>query len=72
MRAVIDRIEDGKIAVFAVKGGGDMYLPVKQLGFKIREGMWISIEMKPDETAGKASVARIKKLQNKLLGRAKK
>ena len=72
MRAVIDRIEDGKIAVLAVKGGGDIYLPVKQLGFKIREGMWVSIEIKPDETAGKASAARIKKLQDKLLEKAKK
>jgi len=72
MRAVIDRIEDGETAVLTVIGGGDIFLPVKQFGFKIREGMWLLIEIKPDRTAENASVERIKKLQGKLLGKARK
>lgn len=71
MLAVIDRIED-KIAVLSVKGGGDIYLPVKSFGFKIREGMWLTLEIKPAPAAEKAAVNRIKKLQNELLSRAKK
>jgi hypothetical protein len=72
MRAVVDRIEDGNIAVLTVTGGGEMYLPVKQFGFSPREGMWLSVDIKPDERAGKSAVVRIKKLQGKLLGKAKK
>lgn len=71
MRAVIDRIEDDKTAVLAVIGGGEIVLPVKQFGFKVREGMWLSIEIKPDKSAEDSSIKRIKKLQDKLLSRAK-
>jgi hypothetical protein len=72
MRAVIDRIEDGKTAVLTVIGGGDIFLPVKQFGFKVREGMWLSFDIKPDKPAEEASIERIKKLQGKLLDRVKK
>ena len=72
MRAMVDRIEDGNIAVLTVTGGGEMYLPVKRFGFRPREGMWLSVEIKQDEQAEKSAVVRIKKLQEKLLGKAKK
>lgn len=72
MRAVIDRIEDGKTAVITVIGGGNIFLPVKQFGFKVREGMWLSVEIRPDKPAEKAAAKRIKKLQDKLLGKTKK
>ena len=35
MKAVIDRIEDGKTAVINIVGGGSMLIPVEQFGIKI-------------------------------------
>ena len=68
MRAVIDRIEDGKTAVLIV-GGGEMIIPVKQFKFKLHEGMWLDVEFNPNKKAESKSLDRVKKLQQELLNR---
>jgi len=72
MRAVIDRIEDGKTAVLIVIGGGEMIIPVKQFKFKLHEGMWLDVEFNPNKKAESKSLARVKKLQQELLSRPNK
>lgn len=72
MKAVIDRIEDGKTAVLTVVGGGEMIIPVKQFKFKLHEGMWLDVEFKPNKKAELKSLDRVKKLQQELLSRPNK
>lgn len=68
---VIDRIEDGKIAVInIVDKKGTIYLPKEIFDFKIYEGLWLSIEILPDESKTEETKLRIKKLQDKLLKRS--
>jgi len=71
MQAIIDRIEDGKIAVLNVIGGGKMSIPVKQFKFKLHEGMLLEIEFTPNKKAENKAVKEIKNLQNELLRRSK-
>jgi len=66
MHAVVDRIEEGGIAVITVTGGGEMYIPVRHFGFEVREGMHLRVDFKRDEKSEKVSLARIKKLQKEL------
>lgn len=69
---VIDRIEDDKIVVVNfVNKQGSMYLPKKIFDFKIYEGLWLSIEILPDEKKTDETKLKIKQLQEKLLKRAK-
>lgn len=72
MRAVIDRIEDGKTAVLTVNGGGEMIIPVKRFKFKLHEGMWLDVKFIPNKKAESKSLDRIKKLQQELLSRSSK
>ncbi|HAM38542.1 MAG: hypothetical protein A2474_06975 [Elusimicrobia bacterium RIFOXYC2_FULL_34_12] len=67
MQAIIDRIEDGKIAVINIIGGGKMSIPTKQFKFKIHEGMFLNIQFKPDKKAEEKQIKEIKSLQNELL-----
>ncbi|MEW6555869.1 MAG: DUF3006 family protein [Elusimicrobiota bacterium] len=68
MRAVIDRIEDGKIVVLTIIGGGEMLIPAKQFKkFKIHEGMWLDIEFKPNREAEDKARQKVIKLQQELL-----
>ncbi|MCS7151683.1 MAG: DUF3006 domain-containing protein [Endomicrobia bacterium] len=70
---VIDRIEDGKIVVInIVDRKGSIYLPVEIFDFKIYEGLWLNIEILPDEEKTKQAKLRIQELQEKLLKRSKK
>ncbi len=69
---VIDRIEDGKIVVVnLVEKKGSMYLPKEMFDFKIYEGLWLIIEINPDENKTQEMKLKIKKLQEKLLKRTK-
>ncbi len=69
---VIDRIEDGKIVVVnLVDRDGIMYLPKEMFNFKIYEGLWLIIEINPDEEETNKMKLKIKKLQEKLLKRKK-
>ncbi|HAX61169.1 MAG TPA: hypothetical protein DCX95_01220 [Elusimicrobia bacterium] len=72
MKAVIDRIEDGKTAVLMVIGGGEMIIPVKQFRCKLHEGMWFDVVFKPNKKAESKSLARVKKLQQELMHRSNK
>lgn len=72
MKAVIDRIEDGKTAVLTVIGGGEIIIPVKQFKFKLHEGMWFDVEFKPNRKEESKSLDRVKKLQQELLQRSTK
>lgn len=68
---VIDRIEDGKIVVInIVDKKGSMYLPKDVFDFKIYEGLWLNIEISPNEDKTQEVKLRIKKLQEKLLKRS--
>lgn len=71
MKAFIDRIEDGNLAVLLVKGIGEIIVPVKLFQFKVHEGMHLSIEMKPDPKSESATLSEIQKLQQKLLKKSK-
>lgn len=72
MKAVIERIEDGKTAAVTIIGGGQMIIPKKQFKFKIHEGMWLDMEFSPDEKSEAASKDEVIKLQQELLSRSKK
>lgn len=72
MKAYIDRIEDGKFAVINVIGGGEMIIPARQFKFKIREGMHLDVDFRPDEKSERETLDRVKKLQAELLARSNK
>lgn len=71
MKAVIERIEDGKAVVVTVIGGGEMIIPKKQFKFKIHEGMWLDVEFNPDKKAEDNAKSEVIKLQQELLKRSK-
>lgn len=54
MHIIIDRIEDGKIAVARGLEGGEMFIPVNLFPFPVHEGMHLEVtfhkEPKEEET----------------------
>jgi len=68
VKAYIDRIEDGKIAVLVVKGK-TLNFPVEFFDFEVREGMHLKITFEPDEESEKETREEIKNLQKELLKR---
>ena len=72
MKAFIDRIENGMIAVVHLEGGGEIAIDRNIFPFEIYEGMHIKISLVPDPESEKRSQNRIKKYQNKLLESQKK
>lgn len=72
MKAFIDRIEEGKTAVLLIEGIGEILVPVKLFPFKAREGMHLSIEMKPDPKSESKTLDEVRAFQQKLLKRSKK
>jgi len=68
MKGIIDRIEDGKIAVLVVKGK-TLNLPVEFFDFEVREGMHLKINIEPDEKSEQKTRDEIKNLQEELLKR---
>lgn len=71
MKAYIDRIEDGKIAVVVVEKMGQLFVPVKTFPFEVHDGMHLTIEMQPDEKSESKTENALKKLREKLLKRSK-
>lgn len=69
MKGIIDRIEDGKIAVITITNGGVMHLPVEQLKFKAHEGAHLSIEIIQDQESEEKLRKKIKDTQQKLLNK---
>ena len=67
MKGVIDRIEDSKIAVIMISGGGSMMLPVEQIGFDVQEGSHLVIELTPDPDSRSDTQREIKEIQDRLL-----
>ena len=71
MKAVIDRIEDGKTAVIMIEGGGNMYIPAEQFDFEIHEGESLDIFFMPDKCSEDRLKKEIKDLQDELRKRNK-
>lgn len=70
--AFIDRIEDNKIVVLNLfENKTVLYLPKEIFDFKIYEGLWVQIEILPDEEKTKELKFEVKKLQKELLERTK-
>ncbi|MDD5259784.1 MAG: DUF3006 family protein [bacterium] len=67
MLGIVDRIEDGKIAVIRIRGGGELVIPVANLPLEIYEGACIDIVMSLDKKVEKLQKKKIKNLQAELL-----
>ena len=72
MKAYIDRIEDGKMAVIVIKGGGEMIVPVDVLELKVSEGDHLEITITKDEKSKKDTADKIKKIREDLLSKNKR
>ncbi len=69
---VIDRIEDDKIVVVNIlENKGFMYFKKEVFEFKLYEGLWLKIEILPDEEKTEKTKLKIIKLQHKLLKKSK-
>lgn len=71
LRGCVDRIEDGRIAVITFEGGGTLNIPVKQLDFKIYEGMWLEFDIRHIPEKEKEMKQKVIELQKKLLKKKK-
>ena len=69
MNGIIDRIEDGKIAVINIVGGGSMQIPAEQFDIEIHEGQNLKIIFETDEESEQDTRESIKTLQEELLKR---
>ncbi|MFH1414603.1 MAG: DUF3006 domain-containing protein [Elusimicrobiota bacterium] len=69
MKAVVDRIEDGDIAVIQIENAGEIKLPADCLGTDIYEGAHLDITVRIDKESEKAACEDIKSLQKELLER---
>lgn len=67
MIGIVDRIEDGKIAVIKIRGGGELVIPVANLPIKIYEGACIDITMALNKREESKQKKKIKDLQDELL-----
>jgi hypothetical protein len=67
MQGIVDRIEDGRIAVIRIRGGGELVIPVSKLPVKIHEGAVLDICMELNPAAEKKQRQKIKDLQKDLL-----
>lgn len=67
MLGIVDRIEDGKIAVIKIRGGGELVIPVVNLPIKIYEGACLQITIVLDIKREKEQKKKIKELQIELL-----
>ena len=70
MKCFVDRIE-GKIAVILVRKGGRMEIPVSVFPFKVKEGMHLEAEFKPDERERERVKKNIQKIRQRLLKRSR-
>jgi hypothetical protein len=68
MKGIVDRIEDGKIAVIHISGGGDMKIPVEHFNFALHEGAHLDIQFTPNKADEERTVEEISNIKDKLLG----
>ncbi len=69
MLGIVDRIEDGKIAVIRIRGGGELVIPVSNLPVKIYQGACIDISMALNKKVEASQKKKIKDLQAELLNK---
>ncbi|MDD5492367.1 MAG: DUF3006 domain-containing protein [bacterium] len=67
MIGIVDRIEDGRIAVIKIRGGGELVIPVSNLPLKIYEGACIDLSMALDKKEEVRQKKKIQDLQDELL-----
>ncbi len=67
MLGIVDRIEDGRIAVIKIRGGGELVIPVANLPVKIYEGACIDIKMVLNKREESKQKKKIRDLQDELL-----
>ncbi len=67
MLGIVDRIEDGRIAVIKIRGGGELVAPVTNLPVKIYEGACLDIAMVLNKREESKQKKKIKDLQDELL-----
>lgn len=72
VRVVIDRIEDGGLAVLEIEGlMGDFVWPVEFLPETVHEGSILNFTIEDDPEAEAAQREKIRKLQEELLRRTR-
>lgn len=67
MIGIVDRIEDGTIAVIRIRGGGELVIPVSNLPLKIYEGACIDLSMALNRKEEAQQKKKVKDLQAELL-----
>jgi hypothetical protein len=67
MIGIVDRIEDGKIAVIRIRGGGELVIPVSNLPSKIYQGACLDISMALNKKEEVQQKKKVKDLQAELL-----
>ncbi len=67
MIGIVDRIEDGTIAVIKIRGGGELVIPVSNLPLKIYEGACIDLSMAVNKKEEAQQKKKVKDLQAELL-----
>ncbi|RLD18883.1 MAG: hypothetical protein DRI36_00285 [Caldiserica bacterium] len=68
MKGYIEKIERGK-ALIILKNGGEMFLPIKNLPFKVYEGMHLEIKIEQDKESEKRLKRRISEIKRRLTGK---
>lgn len=71
LKAYIDRIEDGKIAVVIIEKVGQLFVPIKKFPFKVYDGMHLILNISHDLNSETKTEQAINKLREKLLKRSK-
>ena len=69
--ARVEKIE-AAIAYLGIEGGGLITIPIKQIPFKVKHGLWINIELEPNPKEGARRRREIRELQKNLLERTRK
>lgn len=72
MKAVVDRIEDGRTAVIVIEGGGQIFIPLEKFDFKVYEGAHLNVNFKLDSESEKKMRHKTGELQQELLKRTGK
>jgi hypothetical protein len=67
MLGIVDRIEDGRIAVIKIRGGGELVIPVSNLPIRIYEGACIDVTMALNKKEEARQKKKVKDLQAELL-----
>jgi hypothetical protein len=72
LRLFVDRIEDGRMAVFSVKGGGQIVLPLSACPRDLREGQSFDLLWRENRATERKLRSSVASLQQALLKRSKK